>query len=90
MGGNSGWRGLDDTRLDRLFENKRTFRRELEGELLNEATEQSSWISDFEGHHLRVAEVLALEGRVFAVYLDGEPVGELEELPANWKIDALS
>ena len=92
---NSGWRGLDDTRLDRLFEGPRTFRAEMaalgeQGGHEGEISDMSSWVCDFEGHQLRLAEISSPEGRVFALDLDGEPIGELDRFPAGWKIEGLS
>ena len=87
--GNSGWRGLDDTRLDRLFEKPRTFEAELDDGPLGDPSDLSSWISDFEGHHLRLSRIEGVDGPTFALHLDGEPMGELDRLPENWKIAGL-
>jgi hypothetical protein len=90
----SGWRALDDRRLDLLFENPRDFAAELseiDGDpraLIAEASETpQSWRSDFEGHLLRLVHEEGDGGMVFGLYLDGEPVGTLEALPPGWILE---
>lgn len=93
----SGWRALDDRRMELLFGNPRRFRAELAGldgdprAVFAEAGEiPQSWQSNFEGHLLRIVREQDDKGLVFGLYLDGEPIGTLEDLPPGWQLDGYS
>lgn len=77
---------LDDAALERLFTRPRRFRL-VEG--AGEPEGPRIWEDHFEHHLLKLVENPAgapSSDARFTLYVDGEPAGELEELPGLWQL----
>ena len=76
----SGWRALEDARLERLFSNPCRFR----AISVSEEGRELELGASFESHLLRVLVNEDPELPSYTLIVDGEPVGDLDRWPPNW------